>query len=193
MLIAITQVFYAFSISIGCAMFIAFSGDLLTTFVFYELLTISTYPLVTYNSTNESMIAGRYYFGVLFSLLWYYFSCNRPLYHEFHTLDFVSGGIFKFDTSLITFIAVCFAMLIYGIGKAALMPMHFWLPKAMVAPTPVSALLHAVAVVKSGVFIIIKVILYTFGVDNMQRFVQQNWFAGGGFRTLLDLLLLLHH
>ncbi|MDG7053457.1 MAG: cation:proton antiporter, partial [Wolbachia endosymbiont of Alcedoecus sp.] len=56
---------------------------------------------------------------------------------------------------------------------------HFWLPKAMVAPTPVSALLHAVAVVKSGVFIIIKVILYTFGTNNLQRFVQQNWFAGG--------------
>ncbi len=169
-----------FSISISCAMFIAFSGDLLTTFVFYELLTISTYPLVTYNSTNESMIAGRYYFGVLFfSSLVLFFPAVGLLYNEFHTLDFVSGGIFKFDTSLITFIAVCFAMLIYGIGKAALMPMHFWLPKAMVAPTPVSALLHAVAVVKSGVFIIIKVILYTFGVDNMQRFVQQNWFAGG--------------
>ncbi|EEH12292.1 proton-conducting transporter transmembrane domain-containing protein [Wolbachia endosymbiont of Muscidifurax uniraptor] len=169
-----------FSISISCAMFIAFSGDLLTTFVFYELLTISTYPLVTYNSTNESMIAGRYYFGVLFfSSLVLFFPAIGLLYNEFHTLDFVSGGIFQFDTSLITFIAVCFAMLIYGIGKAALMPMHFWLPKAMVAPTPVSALLHAVAVVKSGVFIIIKVILYTFGVDNMQRFVQQNWFAGG--------------
>lgn len=168
------------SISISCAMFIAFSGDLLTTFVFYELLTISTYPLVTYNSTNESMIAGRYYFGVLFfSSLVLFFPAIGLLYNEFHTLDFVSGGIFKFDTSLITFIAVCFAMLIYGIGKAALMPMHFWLPKAMVAPTPVSALLHAVAVVKSGVFIIIKVILYTFGVDNMQRFVQQNWFTGG--------------
>lgn len=169
-----------FSISISYVMFIAFSGDLLTTFVFYELLTISTYPLVTYNSTNESMIAGRYYFGVLFfSSLVLFFPAIGLLYNEFHTLDFVSGGIFKFDTSLITFIAVCFAMLIYGIGKAALMPMHFWLPKAMVAPTPVSALLHAVAVVKSGVFIIIKVILYTFGVDNMQRFVQQNWFAGG--------------
>ncbi len=161
-------------------MFIAFSGDLLATFVFYELLTISTYPLVTYNSTNESMIAGRYYFGVLFfSSLVLFFPAIGLLYNEFHTLDFVSGGIFKFDTSLSTFIAVCFAMLIYGIGKAALMPMHFWLPKAMVAPTPVSALLHAVAVVKSGVFIIIKVILYTFGVDNMQRFAQQNWFAGG--------------
>ncbi|WP_264687250.1 MULTISPECIES: proton-conducting transporter transmembrane domain-containing protein [unclassified Wolbachia] len=169
-----------FSTSISCAMFIAFSGDLLTTFVFYELLTISTYPLITYNSTNESVIAGRYYFGLLFfSSLVLFFPAIGLLYNEFHTLDFVSGGIFKFDTSLITFIAVCFAMLIYGIGKAALMPMHFWLPKAMVAPTPVSALLHAVAVVKSGVFIIIKVILYTFGVDNMQRFVQQNWFAGG--------------
>ncbi|KLT22665.1 putative nadh-ubiquinone oxidoreductase subunit [Wolbachia endosymbiont of Armadillidium vulgare str. wVulC] len=169
-----------FSISISCAIFIAFSGDLLTTFVFYELLTISTYPLVTYNSTNESVVAGRYYFGLLFfSSLVLFFPAIGLLYNEFHTLDFVDGGIFKFDTSLITFIAVCFAMLIYGVGKAALMPMHFWLPKAMVAPTPVSALLHAVAVVKSGVFIIIKVILYTFGVDNMQRFAQQSWFAGG--------------
>ncbi|MGL9718465.1 MAG: proton-conducting transporter transmembrane domain-containing protein [Wolbachia sp.] len=168
------------SVSIGCTMFIAFSGDLLTTFVFYELLTISTYPLVTYNATNESMIAGRYYFGVLFfSSLILFFPVLGLLYNEFHALDFVSGGIFKFDTSLITFTAVCFAMLIYGIGKAALMPMHFWLPKAMVAPTPVSALLHAVAVVKSGVFIIIKVISYTFGIDNLQRFAQQNWFAGG--------------
>ncbi|WP_410542179.1 proton-conducting transporter membrane subunit [Wolbachia endosymbiont (group B) of Cyclophora punctaria] len=169
-----------FSIAISCAMFIAFSGDLLTTFVFYELLTISTYPLITYNSTNESVIAGRYYFGLLFfSSLVLFFPAIGLLYNEFHTLDFVRGGIFKFDTSFITFIAVCFAMLIYGIGKAALMPMHFWLPKAMVAPTPVSALLHAVAVVKSGVFIIIKVILYTFGIDNMQRFAQQSWFAGG--------------
>ncbi|MHC3897670.1 UNVERIFIED_CONTAM: cation:proton antiporter [Wolbachia endosymbiont of Nasonia longicornis] len=170
-----------FSIAISCAMFIAFSGDLLTTFVFYELLTISTYPLITYNSTNESVIAGRYYFGLLFfSSLVLFFPAIGLLYNEFHTLDFVRGGIFKFDTSFITFIAVCFAMLIYGIGKAALMPIHFWLPKAMVAPTPVSALLHAVAVVKSGVFIIIiKVILYTFGIDNMQRFAQQSWFAGG--------------
>ncbi|WP_405054872.1 MULTISPECIES: proton-conducting transporter transmembrane domain-containing protein [Wolbachia] len=169
-----------FSIAISCAMFIAFSGDLLTTFVFYELLTISTYPLITHNATNESVIAGRYYFGLLFfSSLVLFFPAIGLLYNEFHTLDFVRGGIFKFDTSFITFIAVCFAMLIYGIGKAALMPMHFWLPKAMVAPTPVSALLHAVAVVKSGVFIIIKVILYTFGIDNMQRFAQQSWFAGG--------------
>lgn len=168
------------SVSISCAMFIAFSGDLLTTFVFYELLTISTYPLVTYNATRESMVAGRYYFGVLFfSSLVLFFPAIGLLYNEFNTLDFVNGGIFKFDTSLTTFAAVCFAMLIYGIGKAALMPMHFWLPKAMVAPTPVSALLHAVAVVKSGVFIIIKIILYTFGIDNLQRFVQQNWFAGG--------------
>lgn len=167
------------SISISCAMFIAFSGDLLTTFVFYELLTISTYPLVTYNSTNESVIAGRYYFGVLFfSSLVLFFPAIGLLYNEFHTLDFLLGGIFKFDTSLTTFAAISFALLIYGIGKAALMPMHFWLPKAMVAPTPVSALLHAVAVVKSGVFIIIKVILYTFGVENLKRFTQQSWFAG---------------
>ncbi|WP_253300074.1 proton-conducting transporter transmembrane domain-containing protein [Wolbachia endosymbiont of Chironomus riparius] len=168
------------SISISSAMFIAFSGDLLTTFVFYELLTISTYPLVTYNSTNESVIAGRYYLGVLFfSSLVLFFPAIGLLYNKFHTVDFVADGIFKPDHSLTTFASVCFAMLIYGIGKTALMPMHFWLPKAMVAPTPVSALLHAVAVVKSGVFILIKVILYIFGVDNLRYFVQQNWFAGG--------------
>nr|WP_168464879.1 proton-conducting transporter membrane subunit [Wolbachia endosymbiont of Ctenocephalides felis wCfeT] len=195
------------SISISCAVFIAFSGDLLTTFIFYELLTISTYPLVTYNAINrlpsqpisdESVIAGRYYFGVLFfSSLVIFFPAIGLLYHKFHTLDFVSGGIFKFDTSLTTFVTVCFAMLIYGVGKAVLMPMHFWLPKAMVAPTPVSALLHAVAVVKSGVFIIIKVVLYTFGVDNMQHFVQQNWLAGGwlpyaaGFTIIIASLIAL--
>ncbi|MGL9732452.1 MAG: proton-conducting transporter transmembrane domain-containing protein [Wolbachia sp.] len=186
------------SLSISCTMFIAFSGDLLTTFIFYELLTMSTYPLVTYNITNESMIAGRYYFGVLFfSSLVLFFPVLGFLYNKFHTLDFISGGIFKFDTLLVTFIAMCFVMLIYGIGKAALMPMHFWLPKAMVAPTPVSAILHAVAVVKSGVFIIIKIILYTFGTDNLQRFAQQSWFAGGwlpyaaGFTIIIASLIAL--
>ncbi|QKX02608.1 proton-conducting transporter transmembrane domain-containing protein [Wolbachia endosymbiont of Dirofilaria (Dirofilaria) immitis] len=169
-----------FSVSISCVMFIAFSGDLLATFVFYELLTISTYPLITYSATNESIIAGRYYFGMLFfSSLILFFPALGLLYSEFHTLDFVSDGVFKFDTSLITFTTVCFTMLIYGIGKAALMPMHFWLPKAMVAPTPVSALLHAVAVVKSGAFIIIKVIFCIFGIGNLQLFAQQNWFIGG--------------
>lgn len=166
------------SISISCAMFIAFSGDLLTTFIFYELLTISTYPLVTYYSTNESITAGRYYLGVLFFLFGIVFRAIGLLYNEFHTLDFQPNGIFKFDTSLTTFAIVCFAILVYVIAKAALIPMHFWLPKAMVATTPVSVLLHAVAVVKSG-FIIIKVILYTFGVDNLQRFVKQSWFVGG--------------
>ncbi|QKX01326.1 cation:proton antiporter [Wolbachia endosymbiont of Dipetalonema caudispina] len=168
------------SVSISCTMFIAFSGDLFTTFIFYELLTISTYPLITYDATNESIVAGRYYLGTLFfSSLILFFPVLGLLYSKFHTLDFTNNGIFKFDTSLITFTAICFALLIYGIGKATLMPMHFWLPKAMVAPTPVSALLHSVAVVKSGVFIIIKVISYIFGISNLQRFAQQNWFAGG--------------
>ncbi|QKX01439.1 cation:proton antiporter [Wolbachia endosymbiont of Cruorifilaria tuberocauda] len=186
------------SVSISCTMFIAFSGDLLTTFIFYELLTISTYPLITYDMTNDSIIAGRYYFGVLFfSSLVLFFPVLGLLYSEFHTLDFVGDGIFRFDTSLITFTAICFAMLIYGVGKAALMPIHFWLPKAMVAPAPVSALLHAVAVVKSGVFIIIKAILCIFGIDNLQCFIQRNWFTGGwlpyvaGFTIIVASLIAL--
>ncbi len=169
-----------FSISISCTMFIAFSGDLFTTFVFYEFLTLSTYPLIAYNLTDESKIAGRYYFMILFfASLVLFLPAIGLLYSKFHTLDFTSyDGIFSPDHSLETFAAICFPMLIYGIGKAALMPVHFWLPKAMVAPTPVSALLHAVSVVKSGVFIIIKIILYIFGIKNLQYFAQQNWLAG---------------
>ncbi|OEY86824.1 cation:proton antiporter [Wolbachia pipientis] len=168
-----------FSISISCTIFIAFSGDLFTTFVFYELLTLSTYPLVVYNLTEESRAAGRYYFGILFfASLVLFLPVVGLLYNKFHTVDFVSYGIFIPDHSLVNFVAVCFPMMIYGIAKTALMPMHFWLPKAMVAPTPVSALLHAVAVVKSGVFIVIKIILYIFGIENLKYFVQQNWLAG---------------
>ncbi|WFW29958.1 MAG: cation:proton antiporter [Wolbachia endosymbiont of Menacanthus eurysternus] len=183
--------------TISCVIFIAFSGDLFTTFIFYELLTITTYPLVTYNATNESMIAGRYYFGTLFfSSLTLFFPLLGFLYSEFHTLDFISNGIFKYNTSLI-FTSICFIMLIYGVGKTALMPIHFWLPKVMIAPTPVSALLHAVAVVKSGVFIIIKAILYIFGTNNLQCLVQQSWLPGGwlpyltGFTVIIASLIAL--
>lgn len=168
------------SMSIGCTIFIAFSGDLLTTFIFYELLTISTYPLITYNGTNASIVAGRYYLGALFfSSLVLFFPAIGLLYNEYHTLDFVKDGIVIFDESRTIFTFICFIMLVYGIGKTALIPMHFWLPRAMVAPTPVSAILHAVAVVKSGVFILIKIIVYIFGIANLQHFMNYNWIIVG--------------
>ena len=82
------------------------------------------------------------------------------------TLDFAPGGILAGKASPLV-IGVLLALYVFGIGKAALMPVHFWLPAAMVAPTPVSALLHAVAVVKAGVFAVVKVVVYVFGLDTL--------------------------
>ncbi|WP_339047216.1 proton-conducting transporter membrane subunit [Candidatus Mesenet endosymbiont of Phosphuga atrata] len=190
--------FCCFSIAIGCTISIAFAGDLLTTFVFYELLTISTYPLIVYNLSNEAITSGRYYIGLLFgSSMILLLPGIMLLQNLTDSLDFTAGGLLQNNIVSPTFTVVLLFLLIYGIGKAALMPMHFWLPKAMVAPTPVSALLHAVAVVKSGIFIIIKIVFYIFGIENLQNFVKQNWFLGSwltyaaGFTIIVASLIAL--
>ncbi len=177
-----TRFFVCFALSLGSTMGIAFAGNLFTLFIFYEVLTVVTYPLVTHAGTVEAMRAGRIYFGfllgtsvVLFlsAMLW-----TRSLAG---TLDFRPGGILagKIDPGLVVALLLLF---LFGVGKAALMPFHRWLPAAMVAPTPVSALLHAVAVVKAGVFTILKLVLYTFGPELLQ--------SSGAARGLLWLAAL---
>ena len=159
-----TRFYACFAIAIGSTMGVAFADNLVTLFVFYEALTLSTYPLVTHAGTAEARRAGRVYLGTLlgtsigFQLLaivwtWTYAG----------TVDFRAGGILAGMPQGVA--AVVFCLFAFGIGKAALMPFHRWLPAAMVAPTPVSALLHAVAVVKAGVFTILKVAVYVFGPD----------------------------
>ena len=149
-----------------CVMGIAFAGNLMTLFVFYELLTITTYPLVTFKKSSEASRAGRIYLLMLFgSSLLFFFLAIALTFNLAGTLDFVEGGILpQMSLAKSTFLLLLFA---YGAGKAALMPMHSWLPRAMAAPSPVSAFLHAVAVVKAGVFTIIKIIVYIFGIDNL--------------------------
>ncbi|CEI85049.1 cation:proton antiporter [Ehrlichia minasensis] len=169
------SLFYTcFSISIGCTMGIAFSANLLTLFIFYELLTISTYPLITYYINDQSQISGRYYIGILLGTsMLLFLPAIIITYNISGTLDFTTNGILPDNISnplLITLLL----LFIYGVGKAALMPIHLWLPQAMVAPTPVSALLHAVAVVKSGVFTIIKILLYIIGLKNLNT-VQEHY------------------
>ncbi|HMQ23756.1 MAG TPA: proton-conducting transporter membrane subunit, partial [Planctomycetota bacterium] len=160
-----TRFFLCFALAIAAALGIAFARNLFTLFLFYELLTFSTYPLVTHAGTEAAKQAGRKYLGILvstsvafllFAIAWTYASAG--------TLEFRSGGILagKLDPSLTPVLLLLFA---FGIGKAALMPFHKWLPAAMVAPTPVSALLHAVAVVKAGVFSVVKIVVYVFGID----------------------------
>ena len=148
---------------------VAFSANLFTTFIFYEIITLSTYPLVAHKETPEAINGARRYLAYLlgtsiaFLLLAIFLTYNAA-----GTLDFSNQGILegKGSNALLT---VIFILFMAGIAKAAMMPLHSWLPAAMVAPTPVSALLHAVAVVKVGVFTVIRVALYIFGIDLLSR------------------------
>jgi multicomponent Na+:H+ antiporter subunit D len=163
-----TRFFCCFALAISSVMAICFSGNLLTLFIFYEVLTLSTYPLVTHSGNEAAKRGGRIYLGILLttSIAFLLFAVLGT-YSITGTLDFRAGGIFD-DSSSKAMLGILLVLFCYGIGKAAIMPFHRWLPNAMVAPTPVSALLHAVAVVKAGVFSILKVVIYIFGIDNLK-------------------------
>jgi len=160
-----TRFYACFAIAIGSVMGIAFAENLFTLFIFYEVLTLSTYPLVTHAGTKEAKQGGRIYLGILLSTsIVFFLLAIVSTWFVAGTLDFNPGGVF--DSNVNTTVAgVILVLFIFGIGKAAIMPFHRWLPAAMVAPTPVSALLHAVAVVKAGVFTVLKVCVLIFGVD----------------------------
>ncbi len=160
-----TRFYVCFAIAIGSAMGVALAGNMLTLFVFYEVLTFSTYPLVTHAGTDEAKRGGRTYLGVLvFTSICFQLPAVIWTWQLAGTLDFTAGGILK-DKAEPELLGILLLLYIFGIGKAALMPFHRWLPAAMVAPTPVSALLHAVAVVKAGVFTVLKVTFFIFGLD----------------------------
>lgn len=154
-----------FALSIACAIGVAFAGNLLTLFLFYELLTLVTWPLVTHHGDAQARAGGRTYLSLLLGTsTLFLLPAIVATFLLAGTLDFVPGGILPAQLSphAATLLLMLYA---FGIGKAALMPFHRWLPAAMVAPAPVSALLHAVAVVKAGVFCVVKVIVYVFGLE----------------------------
>jgi multicomponent Na+:H+ antiporter subunit D len=158
--------FYAFyALCLSTAFGLAFAGDLFTFFIFYELLTISTYPLVTHKGDDAAIVAGRRYLGYLISGGVLVLFGLAIVYVATGDLTFAAGG-FVGDAMGPGLTAVAFLLFAVGFGtKAGLMPLHAWLPAAMVAPTPVSALLHAVAVVKGGVFAFGRLIGFVFGPD----------------------------
>jgi len=175
--------FYAlFAIAIGSTLGVAFAGNLLTLFLCYEILTISTYPLVAHAGTDEARRGARSYIGILLATsIALLLLAILITYIIAGSLDFREGGILdgKLDPA---WAGLLYALFIFGIGKAAVMPVHRWLPAAMVAPTPVSALLHAVAVVKAGVFTVLKVTIYIFGtgfITDSGASDWLTWFAGG--------------
>ena len=170
-----TRFYAAFAIAIGAAMGIALAGNLFTLFVFYELLSISTYPLVTHAGTDKARQAGRVYLGILMGTsIGFFLLAMIWTWRLTGTLDFTPGGVFGPEVGGGSLSALLL-LFVFGTGKAALMPFHRWLPAAMVAPTPVSALLHAVAVVKAGVFTVVKVSVYIFGIDTLAGIAATDW------------------
>ncbi len=170
-----TRFYICFAIAISAALGVAFADNLLTLFLCYEVLTLSTYPLVSHKGDEATVRSARVYLGILLgtsiglllpAIIWTYSIAG--------TLTFTPGGILAGKLAGPA-VGLLLGLYVFGVGKAALMPVHRWLPAAMVAPTPVSALLHAVAVVKAGVFTVTKVIIYVFGVENLFAEPAGSW------------------
>lgn len=180
-----TRFYICFAISIAAAMGVAFSANLFTLFIFYEALTLSTYPLVSHKGDADTVRSARVYLGILLTtsiglflpaIIWTYYLAG--------TVDFVLGGILQaYMTG--PEVGLLLGLFVFGVGKAAVMPVHRWLPAAMVAPTPVSALLHAVAVVKAGVFTVTKIIVYIFGVDFLFSEISSSWLVFAASFTIV--------
>ena len=180
-----TRFFFFFAIAISGALGVAFSGNLFTLFLFYEVLTLCTFPLVTHHQTEEAKRAGRIYLGILLTtsvgfqllaIIWTWVLAG--------TVDFRDGGILA-GTASSGVLSAILVLYVFGVGKAAVMPFHRWLPAAMVAPTPVSALLHAVAVVKAGVFTVMKIAVYVFGLDLLGSLAATPWLAWAAATTII--------
>ena len=174
-----TRFYSFFALSLSATMGVAFSANLLTIYFFYEMLSVSTFPLVTHMQDKEARTGGRTYLGYLLftslclllpALSW----CYVWLDGGQMTMDFLAdtGKIGHFSQ---TEQIVLLFLFTYGFAKAGLMPLHSWLPGAMVAPTPVSALLHAVAVVKVGVFCVYRVYADIYGTEVLSKLSGEDW------------------
>src|SRR6267378_4501085 len=167
-----TRYFACFALALSATMGVAFSANLFTLFLFYEALTLTTYPLVAHKATPEAKAGARKYVIYLLGAAKAFLMAAIILtYNVAGTLEFRKGGILPASdlAAQPTLLYVVFALFLFGFAKNALMPFHSWLPAAMVAPTPVSALLHAVAVVKTGVFTTLRVFFFVFGPEAMRQ------------------------
>jgi multicomponent Na+:H+ antiporter subunit D len=180
-----TRFYMMFAVSLSATIGVAFAGNLITLFLFYEILTLSTYPLVAHKGDEKTVRSARVYLGILLTtsiglflpaIIWTYTVAGGG--------DFVPGGFLAGHIEGPA-VGLLLGLFVFGIGKAAVMPVHRWLPAAMVAPTPVSALLHAVAVVKAGVFTITKVIVYVFGVEFLFSEPSSGWLLYAAAFTII--------
>ncbi len=180
-----TRFYLFFSFSIAATIGIALAANLATLFIFYEALTLCTFPLVTHKQNADAQKGGRTYLGILLGTsIVFFLTAIVITWIEAGSLNFVAGGILQ-GTMSKTGTVILFTLFMFGVGKAALMPFHRWLPAAMVAPTPVSALLHAVAVVKAGVFAVLKITVYIFGIDFVATQNSSDWILWIAVATML--------
>lgn len=162
-----TRYFFCFAISLASTMGIAFADNLFTLFIFYEALTLATYPLVAHYGTDVARAGARKYLQILLATsIGFFLPAIIMVYALVGHGDFRPEGLLSGQISPVA-VAPLLLLFLYGVGKAAVMPVHRWLPIAMVAPAPVSALLHAVAVVKAGVFVIAKLVIFVFGWETL--------------------------
>lgn len=166
-----TRYYFCFAVAIFGAVGVAMAANVFTLYLFYEVITVFTYPLVAHHQDQEAFHGARKYLVYLMgtsklfllpAMVLTYVLCGTL---DFHLGDLVKG-MFPPDANPVL-VKITYALYVAGLAKAAIMPLHNWLPSAMVAPTPVSALLHAVAVVKAGVFSICRILLSGFGLNLM--------------------------
>lgn len=173
-----TRYYACFTSAILGAQGVAYAGSLLTLYLFYEIITVVTYPLVAHHQDEEAYEAGKKY-------LFYLMGTSKGLLLPAMVLTYLHAGTLDFSPSIHQgiipnggfWVSLCYWLFVLGFAKAAIMPLHNWLPSAMVAPTPVSALLHAVAVVKAGVFSIARVMLSVFGLQLLEASHLGIWTA----------------
>ncbi len=180
-----TRYFSFFALSLSATVGVAFSANLLTLYLFYELLTLSTYPLVTHHQDEEARSSGRkYLFFILGSSIGMILPAMLFIALKTGTLEFTSQGIVadRISGPAASFLVLLF---VFGFAKAAVMPFHAWLPAAMVAPTPVSALLHAVAVVKVGVFSVVRMLTGIFGIGWLDSLELSTLICGVAALTII--------
>ncbi|MCK4963342.1 MAG: hypothetical protein KAS19_12685, partial [Anaerolineales bacterium] len=180
-----TRYFASFAICLSATMGIAFAANLFTLVIFYEILTIATYPLVIHRETPGAIFGGRKYLVYLLTGGVFLLFALALTYQLSGTVDFQAGGILPAQTAKSSVIML-FTLFLLSFGvKSAIMPMHSWLPTAMVAPTPVSALLHAVAVVKAGVFGFARAIGFIIGPSMLHESGASGFLAALTAATIL--------
>ncbi len=181
-----TGYFAAFAVCMSACMGIALAENLLTFFIFYELLTLASWPLVLHKRNQEALMASRKYLIYTLTSGQLFLAGVIAVYCISGSIDFKAGGMLTIDMAPRWVLQSVFVLMVLaGSVKAAVMPLHGWLPAAMVAPTPVSALLHAVAVVKSGVFCVLRVVCFVFGPKLLAELGMVDFLAWAAAITIL--------